>query len=114
MWTDLLSSMGVLDYHDPATRRRYNRIFQNIYLTAFLGITFYSALLGAAPEKLVIMGQFINGLVNTPLLMIGILYLAYKTDNRLRMSTVTSVMLILTAGAIMVCIVMGYFGGPGH
>ena len=114
MWTDLLSSMGVLNYDDPTARRRYNRIFQNIYLTAFLGITLYSTLSGVPPEKLVIMGQFINGLVNTPLLMIGIIYLAYKTDNRLRMSTVTSLMLILTAGAIMVCIVMGLFGGPGH
>ena len=89
-------------------------VVQNIYLTAFLGITLYSTLSGVPPEKLVIMGQFINGLVNTPLLMIGIIYLAYKTDNRLRMSTVTSLMLILTAGAIMVCIVMGLFGGPGH
>jgi hypothetical protein len=114
MWTDLLSSMGVLEYNDATARRKYNRIFQNIYLCAFLGITFYSTLLGAAPEKLVIMGQFINGLVNTPLLMIGILYLAYKTDNRFRMSTITSVMLIGTAAAIMVCIVMGFFGGPSH
>ena len=114
MWTDLLSSMGVLNYDDPTARRRYNRIFQNIYLTAFLGITLYSTLSGVPPEKLVIMGQFINGLVNTPLLMIGIIYLAYKTDNPLRMSTVTSLMLNLTAGAIMVCIVMGLFGGPGH
>jgi hypothetical protein len=114
MWTDLLSSMGVLEYNNPIARRRYNRIFQNIYLCAFLGITLYSTLLNAAPEKLVIMGQFINGLVNTPLLMIGILYLAYKTDNRFRMSTITSVMLIGTAAAIMVCIVMGFFGGPSH
>jgi Mn2+/Fe2+ NRAMP family transporter len=114
MWTDLLSSMGVLEYNNPIARRRYNRIFQNIYLCAFLGITLYSTLLNAAPEKLVIMGQFINGLVNTPLLMIGILYLAYKTDNRFRMSTITSVMLIGTATAIMVCIVMGFFGGPSH
>ena len=60
------------------------------------------------------MGQFINGLVNTPLLMIGILYLAFKTDKRLRMSTITSVALIVTAIAILSCIVMGFFGGGGH
>ncbi len=114
MWTDLLSSMGVLNYEDATARRRYNRIFQNLYLTAFLGITLYSALLGAAPEKLVILGQFINGMVNTPLLMLGILYLAFKTDRRLRMSTITSVLLIVTAAAILTCLVMGFFGGGGH
>ena len=114
MWTDLLSSMGTFQYDDDTARRRYNRIFQNLYLAAFLGITLYSTLFGAAPEKLVIMGQFINGLVNTPLLMIGILYLAFKTDKRLRMSTITSVALIVTAIAILSCIVMGFFGGGGH
>ncbi|GIT28434.1 MAG: hypothetical protein Ct9H300mP1_04800 [Planctomycetaceae bacterium] len=114
MWTDLLSSMGTFQYDNDTARRRYNRIFQNLYRAAFLGITLYSTLFGAAPEKLVIMGQFINGLVNTPLLMIGILYLAFKTDKRLRMSTFTSVALIVTAIAILSCIVMGFFGGGGH
>ena len=114
MWTDLLSSMGTLDYNDPIARVRNNRIFQNLYLVAFLGITLYSALTGAKPEQLVILGQFINGLVNTPLLMIGILYLAFTTDKRLRMSSITALLLIATAVAIIGCIVMSLFGAGGH
>ena len=99
---------------DPIARVRYNRIFQNLYLLAFLGITLYSALTGAKPEQLVILGQFINGLVNTPLLMIGILYLAFTTDKRLRMSSITALLLIATAVAIIGCIVMTLLGSGGH
>ncbi|MEC7556872.1 MAG: Nramp family divalent metal transporter [Planctomycetota bacterium] len=121
MWTDLLSSMGTFEYENPTARRKYNRIFQNIYLAAFLGLTIYSSVFGANPAELVILGQWVNGVFNTPLLMIGVLYLAYQTDKRLRMSTVTSLLLIATAAAIMGCIlierfssVFGFGGGGGH
>ena len=121
MWTDLLSSMGTFEYENPMARRKYNRIFQNIYLAAFLGLTIYSSVFGANPAELVILGQWVNGVFNTPLLMIGVLYLAYQTDKRLRMSTITSLLLIATAAAIMACIlierfssIFGFGGGGGH
>lgn len=103
MWTDLLSSMGVLNYHDERARRRCNRVFQTLYLLAFLAIELFVSI---PPAKLVILGQYINGLINTPLIMFGICWLAFHTDRRLRMSRFTAVMLLTTAGVILFC--LGY------
>ena len=114
MWTDLLSSLGVFDFQDSQVRRRYNRLFQNLYLIAFLLISLYAALFGASPARLVIVGQWINGAINTPLLMVGILYLAFNTDKRLRMGTFTAVMLVGTALLITACILFGLLNSIGH
>ena len=111
MWTDLLSSMGVLNYDNPADRRRYNRIFQTLYLLAFLAITWF---IPTTPEFLVILGQAINGGFNTPLLMFGICWLAFHTDKRLRMSTVTAVLLLLTVFVIAACLLVTLFVQAGH
>jgi len=122
MWTDLLSSMGMIKYEDPRERRKYNRIFQNLYLGAFLLLTIFAATTGIDPAKLVIQGQYINGLVNTPLLMFGILFLAFfSTDKRLRMGIVSAVLLVVTALAIYACVLTevlnkifpGLIGGGG-
>ena len=106
MWTDLLSSMGVFQWEDTVVRRRYNRVFQMLYLLAFLAITL---LITKPPEELVIMGQFINGLFNTPLLMFGICWLAFHTDKRLRMNKATAVLLIITVVSIAACLLVGLF-----
>ena len=116
MWTDLLSSMGVINYEDATARRRFNRIFQNLYLAAFLGITWF---IPSSPEILVIMGQTINGAFNTPLLMFGIAWLAFHTDKRLRMGRATSILLIITILIIAACLIYGLVltltaGGGGH
>ena len=104
MWTDLLSSMGVVNYEDATERRRYNRIFQNLYLLAFLGITWF---IPSSPEILVILGQTINGAFNTPLLMFGIAWLAFHTDKRQRMGSITGVLLIGTILVIAACLLYG-------
>ena len=116
MWTDLLSSLGAINYEDATTRRRYNRIFQNLYLLAFLGITWF---IPSSPEILVIMGQTINGAFNTPLLMFGIAWLAFHTDKRLRMGPTTGILLIVTILIIAACLLYGLgltltAGGGGH
>jgi manganese transport protein len=124
MWTDLLSSMGTISYEDAGQRRRYNRIFQNLYLGAFLLLTLFASTTGVDPAKLVIQGQYINGLVNTPLLMFGILFLAFTTDRRLRMGMMSAVLLVITTGAIYTCVLIEVLnkifpgliggGGPSH
>ena len=111
MWTDLLSSMGAFDWDNEHARRRCNRVFQTLYLAAFLAITFFVA---EAPEKLVIMGQFINGVFNTPLIMFGICWLAFHTDQRLRMGRVTAVLLLTTVVVIVTCLVVGLYSQMAH
>ena len=111
MWTDLLSSMGVFQWDDTVVRRRYNRIFQMLYLLGFLAVT---VLIPTSPAKLVIVGQWINGAFNTPLLMFGICWLAFHTDKRIRMSRATAVLLIITVVIIAACLLVGLFPQAGH
>ena len=107
MWTDLLSSMGVFDWENERARRRCNRIFQNVYLLGFLVIT----LVVQIPAELkVILGQWINGAINTPLIMLGICWLAFRTDRRLRMGTVATVLLLATVIVILICLGVGLYG----
>lgn len=107
MWSDLLSSMGVIRWEDAATRRRCNRIFQNIYLTGFLVVALFVKM---PAEMKVMVGQYINGLFNTLLIMFGIGWVAFRTERRLRMSWPTAAMMLLTMAMILCCIAYGLFG----
>jgi len=107
MWTDLLSSMGLFDWHNVRAKTWCNRCFQTIYLVAFL----FLELFGNIPaEKRVIVGQYIIGLVNTPLLMIAICWLAFKTNKQLRMGKIWAAMLLATVGIILGCVALGLYG----
>jgi len=110
MWTDLLSSMGTFEWQNEKARRRCNRTFQTLYLAGYLVI----ALFVTKPEGLVILGQYINGLINTPLIMFGICWIAFHTDRRLRMGRVTAVLLLATVVVIVVCLAVGICGQAGH
>ena len=105
MWTDFLSSMGAFDWHNEKARTRCNRAFQTLYLCGFLALTLFMS----KPEKLVILGQYINGLVNTPLIMFGICWIAFHTDRRLRMGRTTAVLLLTTVLIIVTCLVIGIY-----
>jgi len=109
MWTDLLSSMGLFEWQNEKARRRCNRTFQSLYLVGYLAITLFVT----KPEALVILGQYINGLINTPLLMFGICWIAFHTDRRLRMGRVTAVLLLATVLIIVVCLAVGMYGQMG-
>ena len=111
MWTDLLSSMGAFDWQDQVARRRCNRVFQTLYLAAFLAVTLF---ISTPPEKLVMLGQWINGAFNTPLIMFAICWLAFRTDRRVRMNRFTAVMLLATVGVILVCLWVGLVVQAGH
>jgi len=110
MWTDLLSSMGAFEWENEKARRRCNRAFQSLYLVGYLAITLFVT----KPEGLVILGQYINGLINTPLLMFGICWIAFHTDRRLRMGRVTAVLLMVTVVIILVCLAVGMYAQTGR
>lgn len=102
MWCDMLASFGWLDRDNPASWRACWRGVQSVYLAAYLAIIF---LLGHTPEKLVIFGQYVSGLFSTPLLMIAICWMAFRTDRRVRMGKVMAVLLVLSVVLIAACVV---------
>jgi len=100
MWTDVLSSMGAFEWENEKARLRCNRGFQTLYLFGFLMITLFMT----KPEKLVILGQYVNGLFNTPLLIFGIVWIALHTDRRLRMGRISAALLLITVAIILTCL----------
>ena len=61
--------------------------------------------LGKAPEKLVVLSGYLIAVFGTPLAMIGICWLAFQTDRRLRMSRWTMVLLLGSVAVISTCLV---------
>jgi hypothetical protein len=54
----------------------------------------------AQPENYITFGQAVNGLINTPLLIVGILLMAFRVDRRLRMGRLQAVLLLLSVAII--------------
>ncbi len=102
MWCDMLASFGWISRGDATVQRRCWRAVQSVYLVAFLGIIF---LAGPAPERLVIFGQYFSGLLTTPLLMVAICWMAFRTDRRVQMSKPTAALLLLSVAIIGTCVV---------
>ena len=101
MWADMLSSTGLIDGSNPRSRHRTHRIFETVAMTLCLIV---GVALGVAPEKLVIFGQYVNGVFCTPLLMLAVCWLAFKTDKRVRMNGLTATLLIASVIVITACI----------
>jgi Mn2+/Fe2+ NRAMP family transporter len=106
MWCDMIISFGWLPRDNQIAKRRCLRSVQTIYLVAFLAI---ALLYGKHPEQLVIFGQYISGLVGTPLLMVAICWMAFRTDRRVRMGWVTATLLVLSVVVIATCVVASEF-----
>ena len=104
------SNMGAFEWQNEKARTRCNRAFQTLYLAGFLVITLFVT----KPETLVILGQYINGLINTPLIMFGICWIAFHTDRRLRMGRVTAVLLLATVVVIVACLAIGIYSQMGN
>jgi Mn2+/Fe2+ NRAMP family transporter len=96
MGADFASSLGFLRWDDEAARRRVVRGFTNGFLLVWLGMAFFMT----RPENYVMFGQAVNGLINTPLLVVGILLMAFRVDRRLRMTPLTAVLLVVSAAVI--------------
>ena len=104
MWADVLSSVKLLDGGDERARRRYHRLFQSLCLLGSLGVALG---LRQPPERLVMFGQYVNGLFGTPLLMAAICWIAFRTDRRVRMNGVMAILLVASVAAIAVCLAVG-------
>ncbi len=101
MWADMLSSTGLIDGGNLRSRHRTHRTFETVAMTLCLNV---GVVLGVTPEKLVIFGQYVNGVFCTPLLMLAVCWLAFKTDKRVRMNGLTATLLIASVIVITACI----------
>ena len=60
------------------------------------------------PEKLVILSHYLIGLVGTPIAIIGVLFLAFQTDARVRMGRLTGICLVISVVVIMFCVAVTF------
>jgi Mn2+/Fe2+ NRAMP family transporter len=93
MLADLAASLGVLDRANDAACRRAGRAFAIAAVTLWFAV----ALFVREPGNFIAFGQFALGLVCTPLLLIAIVALAFRTKRPLRMSTAGAVCLVGSA-----------------
>lgn len=104
MWSDLLDSLGIIDRQNAQQRIRCQWTVQTIHLViAALLVVF----LHETPANLIIFGQYVAGIFNTPLLILAIIWIAFHTDPRLRMNRLSAVLLVLTSLIIAACLVIG-------
>jgi Mn2+/Fe2+ NRAMP family transporter len=101
MWCDMFISLGWLVKENRYARMRALRGMQMVYLAGCLLVAVFY---GREPAKLVIFGQYISGLICTPLLMVTICWLAFRTDSRVRMSKPTAVLLLISVAVIVACL----------
>jgi Mn2+/Fe2+ NRAMP family transporter len=110
MWTDLFGSMGLVDAGNPDAVRRCHRIMQTVWVCGLvLAYLLISRIYGAQPAKHVVAGHFVLGAVMTPLLMFAICWMAFHTDQRVRMSRGTAVALIGSVLVILACVLMNLY-----
>ena len=116
MGADLLGTMGVLKRSDGRVVRRAQQWFQSIYLALVL-VLFFVLRGERPPAAIVIFAQFVSGLFNTPLLMLAIVWLAFRTDRRVRMGRVSTVCLLASVAILLACLAaalaarIGWLGG---
>jgi Mn2+/Fe2+ NRAMP family transporter len=104
MWADLFASLGLLNARDPEALRRCHQIVQTLWLCGLLAAFL---LINKQPQNLIIAGHFVLGAIMTPLLMYAICWLAFHTDQRVRMGRLTAAALV---GSVLVilCFVLAY------
>lgn len=107
MWCDMCVSLGWLPRDNSKVWRRAIRGFQSAYLIGYLAITFVSS---TAADRLVFWGQYISGVFGTPLLMIAICGMAFRTDARVRMGRVSGVLLVASVVVIAACLIGSFVG----
>jgi manganese transport protein len=90
MGADFAASLGCIRWDDEPARTRVIRGFMLLFMTAWLGM----ACVMTRPENYVAFGQAVNGLINTPLLVIGIVLMAFRVDRRLRMGPLHAFLLL--------------------
>ena len=104
IYTDFLCSVGLVDRNQPKAVHRSHQIIQSLFLAFVLALCLA---MPDRPEKLVILSQYIIGLIGTPVAMVGICWMAFHTDRRLRMHWITSVLLLTTVLILATCLIFG-------
>lgn len=105
IYTDFLCTLGVIDRGNSAAVERSHLIVQTVFLLSVLSLFL---LLPTRPETLVILSHVIIGLFGTPLAIIAICWLAFQTDRRVRMGRLGATLLLVTAGALLLCLAVGF------
>ncbi len=105
VYTDFLCCIGWVNRNQPAQVHRSHQRVQSLFLVMVLVL---SLAMPNRPEQLVILSQYIIGLIATPIAMVGICWLAFHTDRRLRMHWVTSLLLISSVLVLSSCLIYGF------
>lgn len=100
MLADLAASLGLVDRRDDAASARVARAASIAAVTVWFGV----ALFVQQPGNFIAFGQFALGLVCTPLLLVGIVMLAFRIERPLRMGRVGAVCLVGSAVVLAVVI----------
>ena len=103
MWADMFSSMGLIHADDPAANRRCHHWVELVYVLACCGFILFT---DYSPAQLVVFGQYVAGLFGTPVLMVAICWLAFRTDKRVRMNRLSAVLLVLSVVIIAVSLLV--------
>jgi Mn2+/Fe2+ NRAMP family transporter len=93
MGADYASSLGLISCKDAAARQKAIRFFTLLSLSLWL----FASLFITEPQSFIAFGQFAIGAINTPLLIIGVTLLAFRTERRLRMSRAGAALLLVSA-----------------
>jgi Mn2+/Fe2+ NRAMP family transporter len=96
MGADLTASLGYIRWDDEPARTRVIRAFTLAFLTVWLAMAFSMT----RPENYVAFGQAVNGLINTPLIVIAIVGMAFRVDRKLRMGQVAAFSLLVSVAII--------------
>jgi hypothetical protein len=99
-----LGSMNVIDRRDGAAMNKTHRIVQWICLGGLL-VAFL--IINEPPHRLVIFGQFFSAVINMPLMMFGVCWLAFHTDRRVRMSPWAAAALLASVAVLTTCTAVG-------
>ena len=113
MWGDMFACIGTVSKDNAQGIRRIQRIAEACYMIVVPVLAIYGAsaskwLFGTdkvGPGTLVQVGQWVSGLFCTPLLMVAICWLAFRTDKRVRMGRASAVCLVVSVVIIAGCIV---------
>jgi len=110
LWSDLLTSLSFVSRDNLAGQVRTRRIVQSLYLLASLA---GALLLTNTPAFFVILGQYVNGLANSLLVMFAICWVAFATDRRFRMNRFSMAMLLGSVFIIVACLAIGVLHETG-
>jgi manganese transport protein len=101
MFADLTSSLGFANWDDETSRSKLVRAFTLSFLTVWLLVSLFVT----EPQNFITFGQFAIGIINTPLLIVGIVLMGFRNEPRLRMGPVGAALLV-ASGAVFLFVLV--------